>query len=255
MQKQSTDAAPTAANISGPSYVDLRRFAVDDSLGFAMPSGASPTEQGAYFGGRRYLRSDEQAVRISAVSLASGEGVVAEQPFDEFVIVCEGRIELHGDVGDLVLENGNSVIVKKGCAFRWRVQDSAVLIFMGYRNSSAGDKTIVPIRTDVALSPSNPPSAALLIGATPTCSSHVAYQSEDQVFICGVWESTPYQRRAMAYKYYELMYLLEGSVTFEDHAGNRGTFSKGDIFVIEQKAQCAWVSTERVAKVFAVAQS
>jgi uncharacterized cupin superfamily protein len=56
----------------------------------------------------------------------------------------------------------------------------------------------------------------------------------------------------MLYRHYELMYLIEGSVTFADETGRSGTFSKGDIFMIEQGAQCSWESREYVAKVFAL---
>jgi uncharacterized cupin superfamily protein len=50
----------------------------------------------------------------------------------------------------------------------------------------------------------------------------------------------------------ELMYLLEGSVTFVDETGRSGTFSKGDIFLIEQKASCTWESRENVAKLYVI---
>ncbi len=55
----------------------------------------------------------------------------------------------------------------------------------------------------------------------------------------------------MFFRHYELMYLLEGSVTFEDETGRSGTFSRGDILIIEQHAQCSWESREHVAKVYA----
>ena len=56
----------------------------------------------------------------------------------------------------------------------------------------------------------------------------------------------------MYYRHYELMYLLEGSVTFVDEAGRSGSFSKGDIFLVEQTAQCTWDSREDVAKVYVI---
>jgi uncharacterized cupin superfamily protein len=68
----------------------------------------------------------------------------------------------------------------------------------------------------------------------------------------GTWDSTPYHRRPMYYRHYELMYLLEGSVTFVDEAGRSGTFSKGDIFLVEQTATCSWESLDHVAKVYVI---
>jgi uncharacterized cupin superfamily protein len=56
----------------------------------------------------------------------------------------------------------------------------------------------------------------------------------------------------MLFRHYELMHLLEGSVTFVDETGRSGTFSRGDIFIIEQNARCSWESREKVAKVYAI---
>ena len=47
----------------------------------------------------------------------------------------------------------------------------------------------------------------------PSCRNFTDYRSADGEFVCGTWDSTPYHRRAMFYRHYELMYLLEGSVT------------------------------------------
>jgi uncharacterized cupin superfamily protein len=56
----------------------------------------------------------------------------------------------------------------------------------------------------------------------------------------------------MAYRHFELMYLLHGSVTFVDELDREGTFGAGDIFLVEQHAQCSWESREDVAKIYAI---
>jgi uncharacterized cupin superfamily protein len=48
------------------------------------------------------------------------------------------------------------------------------------------------------------------------------------------------------------MYLLEGAVTLEDESGSRHIFTRHDIFVVEQGAQCSWESREHVKKVYAI---
>jgi uncharacterized cupin superfamily protein len=236
------------------SFVDLKAFARESSVGYPPSSVTVPVPADVYFTGRRYLRQDPGAVLLGAATLGRGEGCVPGQPFDEFVIVCDGCIELiQGDGTITVLESGQSAVLKKGTPFTWRVADQTTFVFMGYRKGDAGEPGVVRVATDAAKNPSKPPSADLLMGPTPDCKSQMAHQSQDEVFACGTWQATPYRRRSMDYKYYELMYLLEGSVTFEDPDGRRGTFSQGDIFVIEQHAQCAWDSVVNVSKVFVVA--
>ena len=96
------------------------------------------------------------------------------------------------------------------------------------------------------------PAAELLLTPAPVCRNHTDYRSADGEFTCGTWDSTPYTRRAMFFRHMELMFLLEGSVTFVDEAGRSGTFSKGDIFLIEQGASCSWQNLEDVAKLYVI---
>jgi uncharacterized cupin superfamily protein len=56
----------------------------------------------------------------------------------------------------------------------------------------------------------------------------------------------------MLYRHYELMHLLTGAVEFEDGAGRAATFEQGDIFLIEQGADCSWRSEVDVKKVYAI---
>ncbi len=56
----------------------------------------------------------------------------------------------------------------------------------------------------------------------------------------------------MRYRHYELMHLLAGTVTFVDDAAREGTFSTGDIFLVEQGAECSWDSRVDVKKVYAI---
>ncbi|CAN7633919.1 cupin domain-containing protein [Trinickia sp. LjRoot230] len=56
----------------------------------------------------------------------------------------------------------------------------------------------------------------------------------------------------MSYPHYELMHLLDGRVTLMDETGRAGTFSRGDVFLVEQHARCSWDSRENVAKVYAI---
>jgi uncharacterized cupin superfamily protein len=236
------------------SFTDLRTFARDRTAGFAPATQTGPVQVDTFFTKRRYLRQGQEAVLLGAIDLGSGHGAVNQNPHDEFVIVCDGTVVFEEcDGTSTVLKSGDSAVLQKGCQFNWRVEISATLIFVGYQKSELGSARILPIRPDASMSPSKPPSADVLIGATPDCQSHVAYQSADEVFVCGTWQATPYRRRGVDYKYYELMYLLEGAVTFENPDGSRGTFSQGDIFVIEQQAQCAWDSAVKVSKVFVVA--
>lgn len=154
--------------------------------------------------------------------------------------------------GTLVLADGASAVLPRGAGFTWRCAAPATLIYVRYKQGAPSDGTLVPIDESAPLEPSGTPLAELLIGPTPQCRNHTDLRSADGEFVCGTWDSTPYHRRPMHYRHYELMHLLEGAVTLEDEGGERRTFSKGDVFLVEQHAQCSRESRKHVKKVYVI---
>jgi len=241
---------PAAVLASTPSFVDLRQFARDKSQG--VPALALPGED-SFLSSRRVLAwASGGPVTAGAISLEAGSGAVRSLPADEFIIVNEGSITLSQQDVSLTLEAGQSAVIQQGAAFSWSAQGPVSLLFTRYNRSQPGDRAIVPIKENPQLDPTGTPLAELLISPAPVCRNYTDYRSADGELVIGTWDSTPYHRRAMYYRHYELMYLLEGSVTFVDEAGRSGTFSKGDIFLVEQTAQCTWESRDHVAKVYVI---
>jgi uncharacterized cupin superfamily protein len=231
------------------TFIDLRKFAQDKSRGIALTASAG---EDRFLSSRRLLDFPPGPVTAGVIVLETGKGAVQSQPVDEFIIVEQGSLTLTQQGSTLTLGPGQSAVIQHGAAFSWSAQGPVSVIFMRYHDSQPGDRAIVPIEENPQLSPSNPPLAELLLTPTPACRNCSDHRSSDGEFSCGTWDSTPYTRRAMYYRHYELMYLLAGSVTFVDETGRSGTFSKGDIFIVEQHAQCSWESLEYVAKVYAL---
>jgi uncharacterized cupin superfamily protein len=241
---------PAAVLASTPSFVDLRQFARDKSQG--VPVLALPGED-SFLSSRRVLAWPSGGpVTAGAIALAAGSGAVKSLPADEFIIVGEGSITLKQQDVTLTLEAGQSAVIQQGAAFSWSAQGPVSLLFTRYNRSVPGERAIVPVRENPQLGGSGGPLAELLLTPAPVCRNFTDYSSADGEFLVGTWDSTPYARRAMFYRHYELMYLLEGSVTFIDEAGRSGTFSKGDVFLIEQTANCTWDSQVDVAKVYVI---
>ena len=239
-----------AVAVNPATFVDLRQFAQDKRLGIPMTASKGDDR---FLSSRRVLDwAPDSPVTAGAIALEAGSGSVQSLPADEFVIVCEGALTLTQQGRSQKLEQGDSVVLAHGAAFSWSAEAPVALIFMRYNGSAPGDQKIVPISETPPLASSNPPRAELLLSPVPACRSYADYRSADAKFSCGTWDSTPYHRSAMFYPHCELMYLLEGSVTFISEAGLSGTFSKGDIFLVEQQARCSWESRENVAKVFAI---
>lgn len=238
-----------AVRAAARTFIDLRQFARDQRQGIPLPASAG---DGPFLANRRQLDFPPGPVTAGAIDLEAGSGAVRSQPADEFIIVCEGTLTLTQQDRTVVLGPEKSAVIQHGAEFSWSAQGPVSVIFMRYHDSQPEKRAIVPIEENPEFGPSGGPAAELLLTPAPTCLNHTDHVSSDGVFLCGTWDSTPYHRRAMTYRIYELMYLLEGSVTFVDETGRSGTFSRGDIFIVEQGAQCSWESREKVAKVYAI---
>lgn len=226
------------------SFIDLRRFAGEAT------SGLKP---GNYLQARAALELLPGPISVAALSIAPGTGEVAGLPGDEFIILLQGDLTLSDINGSITLGHDASAVIPRGRDFRYSSTSGAIALVMRCAEpGDAGADRLVALDHGVALETSGAPLAELLISATPSCRNHTSYKSASGTFMCGVWDSTPYHRRAMPYRHYELMHLLAGSVTFVDRAGREGTFDKGAVFLVEQGAECSWESREHVAKVYAI---
>lgn len=231
------------------SFINLRAFASDSSEGIA--SATSPGGD-RFLSSRRLVNLPPGPVTVGVITLTAGSGAIPVRPADEFLVVSEGAITFTQGECALTLTARSSAVIPHGSHFSWSTPGPVSIIFMRYSGGQGTDSNIVPIDDAPELKLSGTLAAELLLTPAPVCRNYTDYRSPDEQFTCGTWDSTPYHRTAMSYRHYELMQLLEGSVTFVDETGRGATFSCGDIFLVEQGAQCSWESREQVAKVYAI---
>lgn len=230
------------------SFVDLRAFAERAAATLSrMPQSDDP-----FLDCREFLPTTPGPITVGVLKLPPGSGNVAAMPADEFLIVVAGKLTLEAHGRSLDFAPNASLVLTRGTGVAWSAGEAVTLIFLRRAGGPQDEPAMVPIDERAELTSSNPPLAELLVGPTPNCRNHTDYRSPDGEFVCGTWDSTPYHRRTMPYRHFELMYLLEGSVTFVDGAGRTGTFSRGDIFLVEQGAHCSWESHVHVKKVYAI---
>lgn len=226
------------------SFIDLRQWAAGATV--------APAIGDAFLGARAALPLADGPISAGLILLPQGTGTVSALPGEEFIIVEAGAVRIEQAGKRFTLTEGQSLLLRDGATFDWSADADVRLIFMRRSGGPTGDGAIIPVDTGAPLEPSGAPLAELLVGPTPQCRNHGDYKSDDGEYMVGTWDSTPYYRRAMAYRHFELMYLLDGSVAFVDEAGEEGTFHKGDIFLLEQGAQCSWDSQVHVKKVYCI---
>jgi len=229
--------------IDCPSFIDLRAFAAGPNHN----DGADPFGEG-----RRLVPLRGGPVEAGSIHLPAGKGAAPAATGDCWMILADGAVTISADGATREHAAGDSWVVPAETAFDWVAPVPATIIFLRYTNGADSPAGIVPIDIAVDLTPSGAPLAELLIGETPACRNSSTFRSADGEFTCGIWDSTRYHRRPMRYVHFELMYLLQGEVTFVDESGRSRTFAQGDIFLVEQGASCSWESLEHVAKVYAI---
>lgn len=204
-----------------------------------------------YFADRRRLSLPEGPVTIERIQVPAGASGQTRLSGDEFVLVLEGDLAIEQSGARYAFAAGEAGVLVRGRPLDWRSERGAKLIVMRCtEGGGAGADGPVRIDQQAALAPSNPPAPEVLLGPTPQCRNHTDYRSGSGEFLCGTWDSTPYKRQLIGFRHYELMRLLEGSVTFTDAAGRQGTFSAGDIVLFEQGGGATWDSREHVKKIY-----
>lgn len=226
--------------------MDQKVAAVLDMRVYA--AGTAPS--GDWLNGRSAPAFADPQAKVSAMALR-GEGRVETLPTDEFVLVLKGRLEIESEAGTLAIETEAGGVLPVGTSFRWRASDDLLALVYAAPAAARGSAAApLLIDKDAQLGPSNPPLAENLIGPAPSCRGHSDYVSANSEFACGIWDSTPYHRRQIPYRQVELMFLLEGKVSFSDDKGSIN-FSAGDVCMFVRGPGCAWLSEEYVKKMYA----
>ena len=228
------------------AVLDQKVAAVIDVRAYA--ASAQPTSD--WLNGRAAPAFADDKAQVAAIALR-GEGRVDALSVDESVLVLEGRLEIESSAGAFTVERGNTGMLPVGSSFSWRASDDLLAVIYSAPTQSVGTKS-APFLIDLngQLAPSSPPALENLLGPVPTCRSHNDYVSANTEFACGTWDSTPYHRRQIPYRQVELMYLLEGKVSFTDQHGSV-SFSAGDACLFVRGDGCAWLSEEHVTKIYA----
>jgi uncharacterized cupin superfamily protein len=197
-----------------------------------------------------YVGADNIA---AGVVQASGQFSVDEYPYSETIVVHAGRVTLQSQDRTLELNPGDSAVIARGTSLQVEAQVNSLWAFCAdtqfVEERNPGLTALPPL---TLLSPSAAPDAEILLSPTPQCRSHNLFVEEATNLRIGVWDSTPYTRRARPHKLHELMHLLEGSVTLQAADGTDLTVNTGDTVYVPLGAPCAWKSSVYVRKVYVV---
>ena len=197
-----------------------------------------------------YVGTDDIA---AGVVQASGQFSVNEYPYSEMIVVHAGQVTLQSQDGTLQLNPGDSAVIARGTSIQVEAQPDSLWAFCADTQLvEACNPGLTPLPQLTLLSPSAAPDAEILLSPAPQCRSHNVFVEEATNLRIGVWDSTPYTRKARPHMLHELMHLLEGSVTLQVADGTHLTVNSGDTVFVPRGAPCAWNSSAYVRKFYVV---
>jgi uncharacterized cupin superfamily protein len=114
--------------------------------------------------------------------------------------------------------------------------------------------SVIKLDPKVALAPSTPPGADMLIAGKPIQNTHQYFEDASGQWTVGIWDTTAYHRKLIDFPRHELMHLYEGSVTLLDDQGNAQTFKAGDTFFVPLGNRNAWKCEGYLKKIYCIFQ-
>lgn len=180
-------------------------------------------------------------------------------PVSEFMIVLEGGVTMvEADGRETTVVAGEAFIIPKGTVCQWRQTGFMKKYYVIFDDTSGADpakasaQKIMKVDISAARQPSPGPAPELLVGPAPTQTGRNWIEDATGQWTMGVWDSTPYLRKAIPFPRHELMHLLEGSVTLSTPEGWRETYRAGDTFFVPLGANVEWHNTEYVKKYYCI---
>jgi uncharacterized cupin superfamily protein len=211
------------------------------------------SEHDPFVQGRQAAFIDDAGIAVGTVE-ASGSMTAKAYPFTEVLVVHRGGLVLHSQKYRVAVAPGQSVVIGRGTEVQVHAQPQSLWAFCAAARSQGPEEAgLLPIDRYAALIPSPAPEASLLTSLSPQCRANNLFESTGSTLRVGVWDSTPYARKARPQPVHELMHLLEGEVSLQVENGPSVTATAGDTLFVAKGAPCAWTSTVYVRKLYAVA--
>jgi uncharacterized cupin superfamily protein len=191
-----------------------------------------------------YYENEVLGLRIGVCSRIGITETAASYTSDEFMVIIEGATQIKnnqtGEVDNITA--GQSVVIPWGDDYQFSEDGYLRKFYVIYK---AQEKVKNSVINNIVYVDEN--------SDTPwkeTSDGHrkkVLYQSNDQCFTSGVWQSKTLTTGLINFPYHEFIYINRGNLICTDEMGVTHHFKKGDALFIPQGTQCAWQVKNKVS--------
>lgn len=166
---------------------------------------------------------------------------------DKLITIIEGSLTVTNNLTgkiDTILA-GESIVIYQGSINKYHQKGNFYAVYVNYQSNNRlkdGANNILHIQAN-----SEKPWQETSDGHR----KKVLYQSHDQCFTSGVWQSKTLITGLINFPYHEFIYINRGSLICTDEMGVAHNLKKGDALFIPQGTQCAWQVKNKVSIHFA----
>jgi uncharacterized cupin superfamily protein len=184
-----------------------------------------------------YHEDDERGVYVGVWDTTSMVETAGPYPCDEFMWLLEGEAAIeNSETGEIQMARaGEAFVIPRGYHCRWRQSGYLRKFFVILEPPSQPmpDVPVVagivkPAISGAALSTQECP----LVGMTTVTASPGNYRDSAGLFSAGSWTGLSIELATMTSLDAIFVYLLEGSLSFEESGGRQHEFGPGDAFFV-----------------------
>jgi len=186
-------------------------------------------------------------------------GPMAPYDVNEFMLVLEGSVTMIlADGSEETISAGEAFVIPKGLICQWKQTEYMRKFFVIFDDASSKaaeitvDTGIIRPQTDGMVTANEITDTSQFIGDVPRQGEHDYFVDPTGQFMVGLWDSDAFERPVSPFNRYELMCILDGSVTLSDGAGDDQVFNAGDAVFVPEGAPYKWKSTEYVRKFYCI---
>ena len=211
--------------------------------------------------GHSYYENKALGLFVGVWDSTASQEVFGPYNMDEFMWLIEGQVAMVGkNDEETIINTGEAFVIPKGYPCSWKQEGYLKKFYMIY-DAPDGSMPETPATNRIVIPQADAPMEILetsdpfiIKGEMPIQKDHTFYEDTTGQMFVGTWESTPFESEMLPFPCYEMVYLLEGSMTITDEAGKKHAFKAGDTFFIPKGTVCSWKTSETIRKFYAMFQ-
>ena len=240
----------TRLNSNGPADTGMVEW---DPIDPATLESGEPVQRG-----HLYFNDESLGLMAGVWDCTANVGKMEPYGVNEFMHVLEGSVTMVLEDGsEETISAGEAFVIPKGLVCQWKQPEYMRKYFVIFDDASgalpeASSMKIFRPSGDDSVTPIDITDTSQFIGDIPVQGQHEYFVDPTGQFMVGLWDSEAFERPVAPFNRYEMMCILDGTVTMSDGAGNEQVFKAGDVAYVPKGAPYKWKSDEYVRKFYCI---